>query len=304
MWLLLVWTEAQAQQACINPMSRIQLGAALGEVTDALEASELVEARTQLDAISERLPCLEQVVDQELFALYARSNAIVHFYGQDEEQAARWGQASRLAAPELAWDENAYPPDNPIRTLIETTPLPAPETIGGGLAAPKGGGVFLNGHFAPRPEVWPDIPVLVQVFDRNRALVKGWWQEGSAFPADLLTSRAEDLPPPTWWTAEGPSSDKVKVDKVKPMPPRDGDGLPVVPLVAGAGLGLLSAASYLLAAQTASTFEDGGHSSEELTELRTRANLLVLASGASLAGAVGVGVGGVLISANGVTVSF
>jgi hypothetical protein len=302
MWLLLVGTEAWAQQACIDPMSRIQLGAALGEVTDALEASELVEARAQLAEISERLPCLEEVVDRALFALFARSNAIVYFYGQDEEQASRWGQASRLAMPELAWDDRLFPPDNPIRTLIETTPLPAAEGVAGGLAAPRGGGVFLNGQFAPRPEAWPDLPVLVQVFDRNQALVKGWWQDGPAFPADLLTARAEDLPPPAWWTEGGPSSPP---DKIRPPPKVPaGDGPPVVPIAASLGLGLLSGASYLLAAQTASTFKEGGHTSEELTSLRTRANLLVLASGASLAGAVGVGVGGVLISANGITVRF
>lgn len=297
---LLLASEASAQQACIEPMSRIQLGSALGEVTDALEASELIEARSQLNAIRDRLPCLEEVVDRELFALFARSNAIVYFYGQDEEQAGRWAQASKLAAPALAWDEKLFPPNSQVRTVLDATPLPEVEGLGQGLAAPKGGGVFVNGQFIGRPEAWPDVPVLVQVFDRSGAPVEAFWQEGAAFPERLLTARTEELPPPSWWGTGAPSprsNDKVRQ-------PRPGGGPPVLPIAASAGLGILSAATYALASASATSFREEPHSSEELTALRTRTNLLVLASGASLAGAVGVGVGGVLISANGVSFRF
>lgn len=308
MILAALFSSASAQQICSEPMSRIQLGAALGDIDSALAASELLEAREKLDDISGRLPCLDEVVDRKLLALFARQNAIVYFHSQELDDATRWGQVSRLVMADLAWDEKRYPQDNPARTMIDSIPLPEMLVMSGGLAAPKGGGVFVSGRFAPRPESWPDVPVLVQVFDRSQARVESFWQEGTSFPENILSERAEDLPPPSWWMDDGTSlpapSPRPKPTPTSKPPRPPGEGPPIVPIAASLSLGVLSAASYALAAQSASSFREDPHSSEELTSLRTRTNLLVLASGTSLAGAVGFGVSAVFVSAGGITVRF
>lgn len=303
--------SASAQQACIQPMSRIQLGAAIGDVSDALEAAELVDARTHLTGIAERLPCLDEVVDPNLFALFARYNATVYYYGQDEDQALRWGLASRFADPDLAWDEQLFPEEHPVRRMIEDAVLPASGVMRDkGLLPPKGGGIFVNGRFAPRPEAWYEVPSLVQVFDRGRQKVDAFWIEGPSFPSQWTVMRVGDVTPPSWWdgtpapsSARNRPSDPVRpVKPVKPVNP-DRKRAPVVPLVASLVLAGVSGGTYLLASSSEATFGDQP-TGKELTAVRTRTNLLVMASGASLAGALGVGVGGVLMSTGSITVRF
>jgi hypothetical protein len=273
-------------------------------VSDALEASELIDARTHLTGIAERLPCLDEVVDPNLLALFARYNATVYYYGQDEDQALRWGLASRLVQPDLAWDERLYPEDHPVRRMIEDAELPA---TGGmrdkGLLPPKGGGVFVNGRFAPRAEAPYEVPSLVQVFDRGRHLMDAFWLEGPAFPSQWTVMRTGDVAPPSWW--DGKPAPNAPLPGPKPPKPVNPDKkpVPVVPVVASLLLAGASGGLYLLAESVESTFPDQT-SSPDFTAVRTRTNLLVMASGVTLAGAVGVGVGGVLLSSGGVTVRF
>jgi hypothetical protein len=318
---------AAAQQACIQPMSRIQLGAAIGDVSDALEASELVDARTHLTGIAERLPCLDEVVDPNLLALFARYNATVYYYGQDEDQALRWGLLSRLADPALAWDDQLYPEDHPVRKMIDGADLPASGVMRDkGLVPPKGGGIFVNGVFAPRPEAHYEVPSLVQVFDRGRSKVDAFWIEGPSFPSGWTVMKVADVAPPSWWDGKSagpppsspkpaPNADPVAAVPTPPpvapkrtvRPPRpvnpNPQPVPVVPVVVSIVLAGVSGGTYLLADSIASTLPDQ-QTPDDLTAVRSRANLLVMASGVSLAGAVGVGVGGILVSSGGVTVRF
>ncbi|MEQ1507319.1 MAG: hypothetical protein ABMB14_34135, partial [Myxococcota bacterium] len=79
--------------------------------------------------------------------------------------------------------------------------------------------------------------------------------------------------------------------------------VPVIPVVVTLALAAASGGTYLLADSTAATMADQS-TPEGLTAVRTKTNLLVFASGATLAGAVGVAVGGVLLSVDGVHVRF
>ncbi|MEZ4239341.1 MAG: hypothetical protein R3F59_24940 [Myxococcota bacterium] len=205
-WLALATASAQAPAACESPMSRIQLGAAVGEVTDALSISELVEARETLDRIHARLPCLDEVVDRKLYALFARYNAIVYYYGQEEGLARKWAAAARLADPDLGWDESVYPEGNAVRALVDEAPLPAEQRLPGKeLAPPRGGGVFVDGAFAAVPAAPGDTEVLVQVFDRNGQRLDGFWQQGNAFPHTLALPGDGEARPPAWFTPGAPT---------------------------------------------------------------------------------------------------
>ncbi|MCA9489653.1 MAG: hypothetical protein KC621_07005 [Myxococcales bacterium] len=286
--------SAWAQQSCIQPMSRIQLGAALGDIDQAFREEDILDARIRLDQLGDRFPCYEEPMDPGLFARYARYVALAWFYKQDDEQSTRWGLSSRWADPDLPWDAVRFPREHPLRQRVTDAPMPP---LGGGdehFVVPRDGAVVVNGQLVAEPRVPADLPVLVQVFDGNRLLVVAFWQDGNVFPADFVAPGAEPLPRPSWWGE--PSTPQRVVS-------RDRQPFPVVPVATGSALLVVSGVSYALAAGAAATMPDL-RTSEELTSARTRANALVVVSAAALVGGLGIGVGGVLLSAEGVTIRF
>lgn len=295
MWQVIGWLAAAAwaQQSCIQPISLMQVGAELGEVRKSLELRDVVDARIRLDRVTERLPCLDDVLPANAWAEYAQSVAIAFFFRQEEDEMVRWARSSTWADPTVPWG-SAYPDDHPLRRIVREA---GPATVGGPddrqLAPPKGGGVFVSGRFAARPEAPVDVPVFVQVFDKDRQRVAAWFQNGPQFPDRWLVPGAAVGAPPSWW---GDGAHPVRGKPPKPEPvARAGGGFPVVPVVTGGLLVAASGVTYALAGQTAGTLPELT-TSPELTAARTRANALVLASGVALVGGVGVLGGGVLLS--------
>jgi hypothetical protein len=294
--------RGETPSTCAAPYSRIQLGAAIGEVGDALAVSDLVDAQKHINEVRDRMPCLDEVVDRHLFALFARYQAVVFFYGQDEQEAARWGVAARSVEPDLRWDDKVFPLNHPARTVVDSGRIP--QLVGlpdYGFEVPRGGGAFVNGRFTPRPEALEDIPALVQVFDKAQQRVDAGWQDGNRFPDRFLSDSPGDLPPPAWLvggvSAPGPTR-PAPVTKVKPEPqPKTGGGgnVPVVPIGTSIVLALVSGGSYALATSFHGQLEEA-RTVDQLTKARTKTNLMVVTSGVSLAGAVGVGVGGVVLA--------
>jgi hypothetical protein len=312
---------ASAQDAtCAAPYSKIQLGAAIGEISDALAVSDLADAEQHVQQVHDRLPCLDEVVDKHLFALFARYEAVVTFFSQQEDEAELWARASLLAEPDLGWDDKQFPPTHPLRKLFAEQTLPAPTSLQeSGLLVPKGGGLFVSGTFVPRPTAYEDVPALVQVFDKGRARVDGYWQEGTRFLDRVLTNRVADVPPPAWLGTTAPPPHDVAVaprpspapkpDPVvrpspvpapkpvpEPKPTHAGGGhVPVVPIAVAAGFALVSGGTYALAGTYAAQLPDAQNEAQ-LTKVRSNANLMVLVSGVSAVGAVGFGVGGIVLS--------
>jgi len=295
-WLLATTAFAQTE-VCGDPYSRIQFGAAVGQVDDAYRDADPREAKYLLQEIGEKLLCHDEVVDRLLFAKFTRFMALQFFFEQDEEGAIRWGTTSRETGADLTYDRRVFP--EVFIDLVEDAEVPVVGGPGGGLNVPPGGGVFLDGDLLLEPETIAEIPHLVQVFDRDQRFLGAYWQTGAAFDPSIL---GDDTPSaPKWWTGDGASSARNRS-----VPSTVGgettSSLPVVPIVIGGGLLAVSGATYAVAAVTAGGMSDLS-TAEELTRARTTANSMVLVSGLSLAGAVGVGVGGVLVSHDGVWLS-
>jgi hypothetical protein len=291
----LLWLASVAfaqTEVCGTPYSRIEFGAAVGEVDDAYRDNDGREAKYKLQQIGEKLLCHDEVVDRLLFAKFARFMALSYFFEQDEEGAVRWGNTAKATGAPLTYDSRTYP--EAFVERLETAEEPIEGGPGGGLNVPSGGGVFLDGSLLLEPVTQAEIPHLVQVFDRDQAFVGAYWQTGAAFDPNIL---GDDTPkPPKWWTGDGASSARQ----------RDADagtsksgGVPVAPVAIGGGLLAVSGITYALASVTAGGMSELS-TGEELTAARTRANSLVLVSGLTFAGAVGVGVGGVLVSTDGI----
>lgn len=296
---------------CAEPYTRLELGAALAQVTDALTDEDIADARSRLSEIEARMPCLDDVVDHRLFARFARHRAVASFYAPDENEALRWGIASRLADPDLAWSRRV-PVGHPLRDLVGDAEDPEYSRVAsGGLGPPRGGGVFLSGLLAFEPAAHEGLPLLVQVFDSERRRVDAWWQVGGAFPAQLLT-RPRPVAAPPWW--DGPRVAPISATQavaaavtapvpVLPQQERTRSEVPVVPLVASGALAATGVVAYILASSVSATLPDQ-RTSRALTATRSRANALVIASGVSIAGAVGVGAGGVLLHGGGIHIRF
>ena len=296
--VVLPLTPAWAQtETCSEPYSRIQFGAAIGKVDDAFRNTDAREAKNLLQEIGKDLLCHDEVVDRLLFGKFARFMALQRFFEQDEDGVKRWAGTARSAGIDLPYDERVFPVAFvDIVVGMEEIPVGGPSS---GLNPPPGGGVFLDGALLLEPRAMAEVPHLVQVFDRDQLLLGAYWQTGAAFEDGVLGDVAAPKTP-KWWTGDGASSARNRVaDRGSDKPGGGGGGAPVVPLVVSGGLLAVSGVSYALAGSAAGKLPDAT-TSADLTSARSQANTWVLVSGVALAGAVGVGVGGVLVSHDGV----
>lgn len=147
----------------------------------------------------------------------------------------------------------------------ETVADGPPARVEGGWVAPRGGAVYVDGVAAPVPEATAGRH-LVQRFDGDGVRVDAAWVDGTTFPDG-------------WVTAGGGTIAAAAPDRTRSRP--------IGSIVAGAVLLAVSGTTYALAGASAGSMPDLA-TSEDLTAARSRANAYVVASGASLAGAVGV----------------
>jgi len=294
MTALLLWLGLSFAQTevCREPYSRIQFGAAIGQVDDAYRNNDVREAKELLQEIGDDLLCHDEVIDRLLLSKFARFMSLQFFFSQDEEGAKRWGTTAGLAGEDLPYEARIFPSTFvDLMNDLEDPPVGGPA---GGLAVPPGGGVFVDGDLLLAPKVVAEVPHFVQVFDRDQVLLGAYWQTGAAFEQPIL-GEATNPKTPKWWTGEGATSARNRtLDNNK----GGGSDFPLVPVVAASGLAVLSGVSYVLAASAASRLPDAT-TGKELTSARTEANALVVVSGVAAAGAIGVGIGGVLVSHDG-----
>lgn len=286
---LLVTSSAHAG-SCPDPeVDATSVVRALDEADAALVAADLGLARQTLGGVGENLPCLDTAVERRTFARFARLMSTVAFYQQDPALAVRWGHASELAFRDLPW---ALEEDHPLRTLLDDEVEPPLGRVEGfGLAAPKGGGVLMNGSLVLEPRAHAEVPYFVQVLDSRARVVGAYWQDGAAFPEEILVAGGDAVPRPAWYVDE----QVVEAQRVA----REGGGsFPVVPTVVSGGLALTSVLTYLVAGAAQASMPEQS-SAEGLTGARSKANAFTLVSGLAAAGAVGVGVGGVFLSPDG-----
>jgi len=183
-------TEPMTSEALEEDLLRLEPGI--------LQGNSLVVA--ELNALGQRVPCLDGVIDRVLLGRFAHLMSVAFFSAQDEEATLQWFHVAASAAPGLEWP-TALRADHPLRDMV------APKSeLGGptdkGLAPPTRGGVFIDGQLALEPRAHVEILHLVQVFDKQGLRVSSYWQEGAAFP-DWLLGPTAALQAPEWWAASG-----------------------------------------------------------------------------------------------------
>ena len=198
---MLTWgSQALAQDAC-EPYTAEAFTADLEALNPLFEAVDIEGAGSALTTIHDKLECLSVVASREDFARYARAEATIGFLSQDEDRSLRWGRAAKFADPDGAWPV-IIPEGHPVTTLPDDVgpPLwgsPDGKQFNGG----RGDSIFANGVFIASPRLASEVPFLVQRFDRRERFVAAYWQDGAAFPDDVLEDGDAELEAPDWVAA-------------------------------------------------------------------------------------------------------
>lgn len=295
MWALLsmAWSST-----CDSIYTRSDLQTSLDEVDRLQGNGDIDRAIDVLRKTENLLPCLEGLVDRQQLGRFARSFSIISFFQQDAEAAVRWGRVMKLATPELSWGD--LPDEHPLIGWVEEAGMPepsVPEEMG--WVVPKKGAVFVNGRFSASPSGYANVPQLVQIFEGKGHLVDGFWQEGGNFRDGMIEPASKPATAPKFLDpTTGLVTSRGAPPPITGPVEREGIGVPVI---AGAGLVVVSGVLYALAGVTEGRVKcdpaskDSCPATEDLHGLRGRANLLVLGSGVALVGGVGLGVTGLLL---------
>ena len=288
-------TPALAQ--CEGTWDNDRLTTELDKLTERVTANDSDGIRRGMKSLSAGLPCMEQLTNRTQLARYAWLHGFMAFNEQDEEGALQWGLYARVI-DDSAPRPMELPPTHPYPSLLAEAEDPKTIASDGFLVVPDRGGVFVNGALITTPEALDEQQNLVQILDRAGYPKDTYWQDGATFRSDLITAEGAPAAVPKFYN---PDTHAVKqtsgpiVDK----PVRDPVEIPVVPIAISGGLAASSAITYILAGAAQASLATA-QTPEDLTKARSTANILVLVSGATAAGALGVGVGGVILNGNGV----
>lgn len=208
---------------------------------------EFRKARMLLEAGQPNMPCIVQVVPTDKVAAYAIRRAYGLALDLDENEAERWALLAFALDPDIDWP-SYIPPDHAARAMLEdAAPSDKVRIEHKGLAAPEGGGVFLDGRFLQEPVAEAGLPHLLQIGDGTGQIVFSTWQDGASFPDAFLGPEPEELPLlPAWYGEDG----KIK-RTARPWTERR-----LGRLESAAGFAIASGTLYATAALARSAYQD------------------------------------------------
>lgn len=205
--LVVLIASQDALAACDAPYTHAQWKTEMDAVDESLASFNLEVAREQLVAVHKGVLCLDTVAQPSYVARVARQFTLVFFFDQDQAAASRWGLGSRFAYPDLPWPSDIGE-DHVLRQALAEVEMPG---VAGpddkGLIVPKKGVAFVDGRLMQSMKVPIEVPVLVQIADKDGLITREYWQDGSAWPDDLLGPPIAAFVAPTWYKPE--TADKV-----------------------------------------------------------------------------------------------
>ena len=198
--LLLPGAAAYAQDACTAGYAHEQWRTEMDKVDAAFQQFDLNKARVEIDAVWRHVGCLDAVARPGHLARFARQRALLHFFDQDEETATRWGLLARYTAADFPWSAD-FAEDHPFRSMVSGAsdlPIGGPENAGF-KANKKTPYIFLNGRWITEPRARAEIPNLMQFTDKKGLVTSTFWQDGAAFPEDILGPPLTPPAAPKWF---------------------------------------------------------------------------------------------------------
>ncbi len=200
MLLLPLLGAAWARDPSCPELYSTQFSSLIDEADTAFASMEMERASAMLLGAEARIPCVIDVIPTPDMARYALRRAWVAALETDQGDVDRWLGLAKALDPSLPWP-SYVPNGHPVRdAAAEMAAPPLTAVADKGLSLPTGGGAFLDGRFLTKPEAEPGVPHLLQVGDGSGYLVVSTWQDGLAFPPDVLgPPLAADPTLPEWF---------------------------------------------------------------------------------------------------------
>ncbi len=309
-----------AHAGCATPYTSAMVSEDLGAMTLALrdlDEATFSKAGERMDA---GLACLDETLPQTALASAYRFLGAWRYLTGDKDLGTRWFRTALEVDPAFAWDVNDLPPGHPIRDAFEgeraIAAQPAVPIDGMMLSAPEGTVVYMDGAPLQAAKATTGRPHLVQlVVEGERQVQEGWIVDGGELPESILITEEEAIARaaalaaaadegkkkkkkkdkdatadvgPAVATTGGSGDDPFAVQTVRRVRPKAKTPL----LITGAVGIVASGVVYGLSFPAHKGFEDAT-TTDELLQAQTATNTLVIASGATLAVGVGLGVVGI-----------
>ncbi len=202
--MLIAAPTADAQTYCSESYKEATLISTLEGVDESLANFDLAGARTQLIGAHKGVLCIDTLVKPSHVAKLARQLTMVFFFDQDEAATVRWGHGAQFAWAESPWPTDVGE-DHPLREALsyeEMLGMAGPADEGKGLILPKKGAAFMNGVLFHEPRAPVEVPLFVQITDSKGNITRQYWQDGAAFPDDLIGPSSAAGSPPKWYKPE------------------------------------------------------------------------------------------------------
>ncbi|MCK6507938.1 hypothetical protein L6R53_31990 [Myxococcota bacterium] len=309
-------TPALAQaEGCDTPYTSLMIAEDLGVMTMALR--ELNEADFNLAGarMDAGLPCMTEAMPVAAYASAFRFLGAWRYLTGDIDIGTRWFRTSLEVDPAFAWDVNDLPPGHPMREAFESERAMAGQAavaVDGMVLDPPGGTeILVDGRPLEAARLTTGRPHLVQVVETaTRVVRQAWIIEGNALPEDLMITQAEaDARAAALAEAQGEGGKRSRKDRDRSVATTTASSATDDPfavqavrrvrpaaktplLVAGAAGIVASGVVYGLSFPAHDRFE-AATTTDELLAAQSATNTLVIASGATLAVGLGLGVVGV-----------
>jgi hypothetical protein len=280
----MIWTWAlSAHAACPTTQSSAELVSALDDAQEAYASLEVEAFRAAMDGAHQKLPCLNEEVTRHLAAELHRFEGLLGFLDRDMERSQRAFASARAIEPNYKFPIALVPDGHPV--LVQYIALDPSAGGSARLADPLQGRILLDGEATQqRPG---DLPTLFQRLDPEGSVLETVY----LWPGDAVPPYPSRAPPPRGVGAiELPPEGRGPADLVVPV--RAGVNKKLL-LGAGATVlasGLFYGSAYLVH----NSYDNVNTDVSRLDSLRRVNNGFVVASGATLVAAVGLGTGALL----------
>lgn len=310
-------TSARAQGAgCDAPYTSSMIAEDLGVMTMALRELDEAAFNRAGARMDLGLACMTEAMPVAAYASAFRFLGAWRYLTGDADIGVRWFRTALEVDPAFAWDVNDLPQGHPMREAFESERAMAGQAAtsleGMVLDPPAGTQILLDGRPMTEARLTSGRPHLIQVVETATSVVReAWLIDGTAMPDSLLITQQEaDARAAALAEAEGKGKgskgdkkgrtavattsatgsgdDPFAVQSVRRVRPVAKTPL----LVAGAAGIVASGVVYGLSFPAQDRFE-AATTTDELLAAQSATNTLVIASGATLAVGLGLGVVGI-----------
>jgi hypothetical protein len=294
-----------AHAECKAAYTGAELVSDLEKMTMALRILDETTFQSAGARLETGLPCVGNPIPTAVFASAFRYIGTNHYLNGDAEGSRRWFRASLELDPTFYWDINDLEEGHPLRLLFEEERAKAgsaPVAVEGKeLNLPAGSKLLLDGRTLETAAATLDRPHLLQVVGADNSVRQTFLIEGNAIPERFLRAPgaavAEAEPSAGRKGRKGAEPEMAygdyEVRKIERVRPAAKTPLMIAGAVTAVGAGGLYAGTFF----TAQRFEEAT-TTDELNRYRSLTNVLVIASGVSLAAGIGIEYAGIAMGAS------